>query len=234
MVVGTKQRDSQEESENCKVRLQLEFVLKQRCTILYKRLFTGRFFTSLSFAEAEPLDFVYLAQDCPHDWLFPQCAAVVSLLLHSRTLITLIRALNNCLALKLEWNTTYLLNLTLTITCNPGYADSSWWCWYCSSGSQGCGSLSVHSLLAVEYSIRAKLYYDVVDNQPILPVCLLIFYLTQSRLFMFWRTFCNSSYLFPVSNNRGAFLRWSILLGEPDTWQGRGTRTNPCSPILRL
>ncbi|KAG0565764.1 hypothetical protein KC19_7G012800 [Ceratodon purpureus] len=27
--------------------------------------------------EAEPLDFVYLAQDCPHDWLFPQCAAVI-------------------------------------------------------------------------------------------------------------------------------------------------------------
>jgi hypothetical protein len=30
-------------------------------------------------------DFVYLVSDCPHDWLFPQCAAVVSLPIYCDT-----------------------------------------------------------------------------------------------------------------------------------------------------
>jgi hypothetical protein len=38
------------------------------------------FLTLLFYVCAVPVtpDFVYLVSDCPHDWLFPQCAAVVS------------------------------------------------------------------------------------------------------------------------------------------------------------
>jgi hypothetical protein len=38
------------------------------------------FLTLLFYVCAVPVtpDFVYLVTDCPHDWLFPQCAAVVS------------------------------------------------------------------------------------------------------------------------------------------------------------
>lgn len=32
----------------------------------------------VTFAVAERQEFVYLVQDCPHDWLFPRCVAVVS------------------------------------------------------------------------------------------------------------------------------------------------------------
>ena len=33
---------------------------------------------SLSFAVTEVPDNVFLLEECPHDWLFPQCSAVVS------------------------------------------------------------------------------------------------------------------------------------------------------------
>lgn len=33
----------------------------------------------LLYPVAEPKDFVYLLDNCPHDWLFLQCSAVVSL-----------------------------------------------------------------------------------------------------------------------------------------------------------
>ena len=33
---------------------------------------------SLSLAVTEVLDNVFLLEECPHDWLFPQCFAVVS------------------------------------------------------------------------------------------------------------------------------------------------------------
>jgi hypothetical protein len=37
------------------------------------------FLTLLFYVCAVPVtpDFVYLVSDCPHDWLFPQCAAVI-------------------------------------------------------------------------------------------------------------------------------------------------------------
>jgi hypothetical protein len=74
-------RFSRSECEQCMLAINSEKKIQE----IQKRSLALDF--SISFAGEEHLDFVYLVQDCPHDWLFPKCAAVVRLLLHSRTLI---------------------------------------------------------------------------------------------------------------------------------------------------